>query len=112
MTTSPLGAAEWSREPTSLADRQTDRQRDAVGFQGLVCLSCRGRKHWARVPAVGASMACPDLDPAKVYDLYQKYGDENYKQVFSYMARDILTDVATQYNAVSVPPPAVCGRLA
>jgi hypothetical protein len=52
------------------------------------------------------------IDPAKVYDLYQKYGDENYKQVFSYMARDILTDVATQYNAVSVPPPAVCGRLA
>jgi len=51
------------------------------------------------------------LNQANIHDLFQKYGismdgideedgeEEPYKRVFSYVARDILTDVSTEYNA-------------
>ncbi len=49
------------------------------------------------------------LKQEKINDLFQMYGvemdglddeeEEPYKRVFSYVARDILTDVSTEYNA-------------
>jgi len=49
------------------------------------------------------------LKQENIYDLFELYGlemdgldddeEEPYKRVFSYVARDILTDVSTEYNA-------------
>ena len=51
------------------------------------------------------------LKQENIFDLFETYGidmdgvdedegeDEPYKRVFSYVARDILTDVSTEYNA-------------